>query len=67
MVDRRRGGIGGNWKNTITSAWWVFSIGTYREILDLLGYRIEHFSGAKYYHPKNQTYQELQTIIAVEK
>ena len=54
----------GTGKKKNYNSWWVYSFGTYREILKLLGYRINNFSTQDYRHPKSDCSLELQTIIA---
>ncbi len=44
--------------------WWTYSIGIYREVLAMLGFRIERITYASYYHEYEQRIEERPTIVA---
>ena len=45
--------------------WWTYSIGLYRELLAILGFRIEKISYANYYHEFAGRMEERPTLVAV--
>jgi SAM-dependent methyltransferase len=45
--------------------WWTYSVGLYREVLAILGFRIERISYANYYHEYAQRFEERPTLVAV--
>jgi SAM-dependent methyltransferase len=45
--------------------WWVYSIGVYREVLGMLGFRIEQVTTSTYYYEYGNIYEERSTIVAV--
>ncbi len=45
--------------------WWTYSIGVYREVLAMLGFRIERITYASYYHDYERRLEERPTIVAV--
>jgi SAM-dependent methyltransferase len=45
--------------------WWTYSVGLYREVLAILGFRIEKISYGKYYHEYEKRFEERPTIVAV--
>jgi 2-polyprenyl-3-methyl-5-hydroxy-6-metoxy-1,4-benzoquinol methylase len=44
--------------------WWTYSLGLYREVLAILGFRIERVTYAEYYHDYMERFEERPTIIA---
>ena len=45
--------------------WWTYSVGLYREVLAILGFRIEKISYANYYHEYAGRFEERPTVVAV--
>ena len=45
--------------------WWTYSVGLYREVLAILGFRIERITYANYYHEYAGRFEERPTIVAV--
>jgi SAM-dependent methyltransferase len=45
--------------------WWTYSIGVYREVLGMLGFRIEKITLSKYYHEYEKRFEERPTVVAV--
>ena len=45
--------------------WWTYSVGLYREVLAILGFRIEKISYGNYYHEYEKRLEERPTIVAV--
>jgi SAM-dependent methyltransferase len=45
--------------------WWIYSLGTYREIFGMLGFRIAKVSQEKYYYTYGDRFEERSTIVAV--
>ena len=45
--------------------WWSYSLGVYREVFGMLGFRIARVSHAKYYYMHGDTLEERSTIVAV--
>jgi SAM-dependent methyltransferase len=45
--------------------WWTYSIGIYREVLAMLGFRIERITRASYYHVYDARFEERLTVVAV--
>ncbi len=45
--------------------WWTYSVGLYREVLAILGFRIEKISYANYYHEFAGRMEERPTVVAV--
>ena len=45
--------------------WWTYSVGLYREILAILGFRIANISYANYFHEFEGRMEERPTIVAV--
>ena len=45
--------------------WWTYAIGVYREVLAMLGFRIERITYASYYHEYERRLEERPTIVAV--
>jgi SAM-dependent methyltransferase len=45
--------------------WWTYSLGVYREVFGMLGFRISSVSHAKYYYMYGDTLKERSTIVAV--
>jgi SAM-dependent methyltransferase len=45
--------------------WWTYSVGLYREVLAILGFRIERISYGNYYHEYEQRFEERPTLVAV--
>ena len=45
--------------------WWIYSIGVYREVFEMLGFRIASISYSQYYHEYERRYEERPTIVAV--
>jgi hypothetical protein len=45
--------------------WWTYSLGVYREVFGMLGFRIEKVSSSKYYYMYGDRFEERSTIVAV--
>jgi len=45
--------------------WWTYSLGVYREVFAMLGFRITKVSHAKYYYMYGDELKERATIVAV--
>jgi SAM-dependent methyltransferase len=45
--------------------WWTYSVGVYREVLAMLGFRIASITSAEYYHDYERRFEERQTIVAM--
>jgi len=45
--------------------WWTYSLGVYREVFGMLGFRIASVSHAKYYYMYGDRFEERSTIVAV--
>jgi SAM-dependent methyltransferase len=45
--------------------WWTYSLGVYREVFAMLGFRIAKVSRAKYYYMYGDELKERATIVAV--
>jgi SAM-dependent methyltransferase len=45
--------------------WWTYSVGLYREVLDILGFRIEKISHENYFHEYEKRFEERPTLVAV--
>jgi SAM-dependent methyltransferase len=45
--------------------WWTYSLGVYREVFGMLGFRIAKVSQAKYYYMYGDRFEERSTIVAV--
>jgi SAM-dependent methyltransferase len=45
--------------------WWTYSLGVYREVFGMLGFRITRVSHAEYYYMHGDTLKERSTIVAV--
>jgi len=45
--------------------WWTYSLGLYRELLAILGFRIEKVSRASYFHDYEKRLEERSTLVAV--
>jgi SAM-dependent methyltransferase len=45
--------------------WWTYSVGLYREVLAILGFRIERIARATYFHEYVGRYEERPTLVAV--
>jgi SAM-dependent methyltransferase len=45
--------------------WWIYSVGVYREVLAMLGFRIERITRAEYLHDYAKRFEERSTIVAV--
>lgn len=45
--------------------WWTYSVGLYREVLGILGFRIERISTANYFHEYESRMEERSTIVAI--
>jgi SAM-dependent methyltransferase len=45
--------------------WWTYSLGVYREVFGMLGFRIARVSHAEYYYMHGDTLKERSTIVAV--
>jgi len=44
--------------------WWTYSTAVYREVLAMLGFKIERISQAEYYHDYEQRYEPRTTLVA---
>ena len=45
--------------------WWTYSLGVYREVFAMLGFRIAKVSQSKYYYMYGDRFEERSTIVAV--
>lgn len=45
--------------------WWTYSLGVYREVFGMLGFRIAKVSHSKYYYMYGDRFEERSTIVAV--
>ena len=45
--------------------WWTYSLGVYREVFGMLGFKIASVSHAKYYYMYGDRMEERSTIVAV--
>lgn len=45
--------------------WWVYSVGVYREVFGMLGFRIAKVSSSKYHYAHENKFEERTTIVAV--
>jgi SAM-dependent methyltransferase len=45
--------------------WWTYSIGLYREVLAILGFRVERITRANYHHRYGGAEEERTTLVAV--
>jgi SAM-dependent methyltransferase len=45
--------------------WWIYSIGVYREVFAMLGFRIARITHAQYYYMYGDRLEERSTLVAV--
>src|SRR5438270_3173871 len=45
--------------------WWTYSVGLYREVLAILGFRIERIAYSSYYHEYEGRFEQRPTVVAV--
>ena len=45
--------------------WWTYSVGLYREVLAILGFRVERIGYSNYYHEYEGRFEERPTVVAV--
>jgi len=45
--------------------WWTYSVGLYREVLAILGFRLERVTRAEYYYDYGDLWLERATLVAV--
>lgn len=45
--------------------WWTYSVGLYREVLALLGFRVERIVYSNYYHEYEGRFEQRPTVVAV--
>lgn len=45
--------------------WWIYSVGTYREIFKMLGFSIAHITDSQYYYHYGDRLEKRSTIVAV--
>jgi SAM-dependent methyltransferase len=45
--------------------WWTYSVGLYREVLAILGFRVEKISYGNYFHEYEKRFEERPTLVAV--
>jgi SAM-dependent methyltransferase len=45
--------------------WWTYSVGVYREVLRMLGFRVERVASGSYYYDYAGRWEERFTIVAV--
>jgi hypothetical protein len=45
--------------------WWTYSVGLYREVLEILGFKIEKITRTEYYHEFAGRMEERSTLVAV--
>ena len=50
-----------------TNAWWFYSTGAFREVLDMLGYEIRQLGRARYRFAKGGRDVEMTTIVATSR
>jgi SAM-dependent methyltransferase len=46
--------------------WWTYSVGLYRELLSILGFRIEKITSAEYLHDYEHRMEERTTVVAAK-
>ena len=44
--------------------WWIYSLGVYREVFAMLGFRIAKVSHAEFYYMYGDRFEERSTIVA---
>lgn len=44
--------------------WWTYSLGTYREVFGMLGFRIERVTSGEYYYDYGKRFEVRHTIVA---
>jgi SAM-dependent methyltransferase len=44
--------------------WWTYSVGVYREVLGMLGFKIGSITRAEYWHDYEQRFEERTTLVA---
>jgi ubiquinone/menaquinone biosynthesis C-methylase UbiE len=44
--------------------WWTYSVGVYREVFAMLGFRIERITRSEYYYDHGERFEERFTIVA---
>jgi SAM-dependent methyltransferase len=45
--------------------WWTYSLGTYREVLAMIGFKIANVTQADYYYTYGDRFEQRSTIVAV--
>ena len=45
--------------------WWTYSVGLYREVLAILGFRVERIVYSNYYHEYEGRFEQRPTVVAV--
>jgi SAM-dependent methyltransferase len=45
--------------------WWTYSLGTYREVLRMLGFSIAKVTQAEYYYTYGERFEKRSTVVAV--
>jgi hypothetical protein len=45
--------------------WWVYSLGVYREVFGMLGFKIAKVSRGSFYYMYGDTFEERSTLVAV--
>jgi hypothetical protein len=45
--------------------WWTYSVGVYREVLKMLGFRVERVTKGSYYYDYAGRWEERFTVVAV--
>jgi SAM-dependent methyltransferase len=45
--------------------WWTYSLGVYREVFGMLGFRIEKVARGKYYYDYGDRLEERSTLVAL--
>lgn len=49
----------------IDFTWWTYSLGVYREVFGMLGFRIERVTSGKFFYDYGQRWEERWTLVAV--
>ena len=44
--------------------WWTYSVGVYREVLAMLGFRIDRITHAEYFHDYEKRFEQRPTLVA---
>jgi hypothetical protein len=44
--------------------WWTYSIGVYREVLGMLGFKIRSITQGEYFHDYEKRFEQRTTLVA---